>query len=108
MAFDRASLAHLARTEPPMLWGAGIVAVALVLLIGACAPVTTYTDAEAPKRIKLDSSTAQIDVRFVPGSAALSPADAARLQHLAASGAIGLIRPDDGESMRGHRVEESA
>jgi peptide/nickel transport system permease protein len=35
MAFDRASLAHLARTEPSMLWGAGIVAVALVLaLIG--------------------------------------------------------------------------
>jgi pilus assembly protein CpaD len=64
-------------------------ALVLALLVGACAPVTTYTDAEAPKRIKLDSSTAQIDVRFAPGGAALSPADAARLQHLAASGAVG-------------------
>lgn len=33
MAFDRASLAHLARSEPSALWGAGIVAVALVLAL---------------------------------------------------------------------------
>jgi len=66
-----------------------LLALGLALLVGACAPVTTYTDAEAPKRIRLDSSTAQFDVRFAPGGAALAPSEMARLQHLAASGAIG-------------------
>ena len=66
-----------------------IFALSLALIVGACVPVATYTDAEAPKRIKLDSSTAQFDLRFAPGSAALAPSEAARLQHLAGSGAIG-------------------
>jgi pilus assembly protein CpaD len=61
----------------------------LTLFVGACAPVTTYTDAEAPKRLKLDSSTAQLDAHFAPGSAKLSAADAAHLRQLAATGGIG-------------------
>ena len=60
-----------------------IIALALTLLVGACAPVTTYTDAEAPKQLKLDSATTQIDVHFAPGSAALSAGEAARLRQLA-------------------------
>src|SRR5215469_7817053 len=60
-----------------------IIALALTLLVGACAPVTTYTDAEAPKQLKLDSAMTQIDVHFAPGSAALSAGEAARLRQLA-------------------------
>jgi pilus assembly protein CpaD len=63
-------------------------ALALALLVGACAPVTTYTDAEAPKRLKLDNATTQVDLRFVPGTASLAAADAAHLRQLAADGAI--------------------
>src|SRR5271170_7511557 len=66
-----------------------MLALGLALLVGACAPVTTYTDAEAPKRLKLDGATSQLDVRFAPGSASLSAADAARLSRLAATGGIG-------------------
>ena len=65
-----------------------LLALTLALLIGACAPVTSYTDAEAPKRLKLDSATTQLDVHFVPGTANLSPADAVHLRQLAASGGI--------------------
>jgi pilus assembly protein CpaD len=65
------------------------LALALALAVGACAPVTSYTDAEAPKRIKLDSTTVQLDTHFAPGSASLSPGDAAHLRQLAATGGIG-------------------
>jgi pilus assembly protein CpaD len=64
-------------------------ALGLVVLVGACAPVTSYTAAESPKRLKLDTETTQLDLRFVPGSAALTAADAARLRMAAASGQIG-------------------
>jgi pilus assembly protein CpaD len=66
-----------------------LVALILTLGLGACAPVTSYTDAEAPKRIRLDVATTDIDLRFAPGGAALATADAARLRQLAASGGIG-------------------
>ena len=64
------------------------VAMALTILIGACAPVTSYTDAEAPKRLKLDSATTQVDLRFAPGSAQLAAVDEACLRDLAARGEI--------------------
>jgi pilus assembly protein CpaD len=65
-----------------------ILAFALTIFVGACAPVTTYTDAEAPKRLKLDSATTQVNLHFAPGSAALSSGETARLRQLAASGRI--------------------
>ena len=65
-----------------------LMALSLALLVGACAPVTSYTDAEAPKRLKLDTSTTQLDLHFAPGSAVLAWADAGRLRQAAASGAI--------------------
>ena len=66
-----------------------LLALSLTLLVGACMPVTGYTEAEAPKSLQLDSSTAQLNMRFAPGTAALSPADAAHLRRLAAAGGIG-------------------
>jgi pilus assembly protein CpaD len=65
-----------------------LMVVALALLVSACAPVTTYTDDEAPKRLKLDNAVTQVELHFAPGTASLSPADAARLNHLAATGGI--------------------
>lgn len=64
------------------------LAAILPLLASGCAPVTSYTDAEAPKRLKLDSATTQVAVNFAPGTAAMSSADAAHLRRLAAAGAI--------------------
>ncbi|HVH81666.1 MAG TPA: CpaD family pilus assembly lipoprotein, partial [Stellaceae bacterium] len=61
---------------------------ALALGIAACAPVTTYTDAEAPKRLTLDSATTQLELHFAPGSASLAATDAERLRQLAATGRI--------------------
>jgi pilus assembly protein CpaD len=60
----------------------------LTLLVGACSPATTYTAVEASKNLKLDTSNTEIDLRFAPGSAALAPADAARLRQIAANGGI--------------------
>lgn len=65
-----------------------LLAMGWALLVGACAPVTSYTDAEAPTRLKLDTATTQLDLRFEPGSAALASVDAARLQRAATSGEI--------------------
>lgn len=66
-----------------------IVALTSALLLGACNPVVDYSAAEAPKKLALDSSTTRVDLRFGPGTAHLSPADAARLRQLAATGTIG-------------------
>jgi pilus assembly protein CpaD len=65
-----------------------LLILALTLFVGACAPVTSYTDAEAPKRLKLDTATTQLDLHFAPGTANLSPADAAHLREMAAAGRI--------------------
>jgi pilus assembly protein CpaD len=69
-----------------------LVALALTLCVGACAPVTTYSDAEAPKRVQLDTSTTQFDLHFASGSAALAATDAARLRGMAVAG---RIKPSD-------------
>jgi pilus assembly protein CpaD len=60
----------------------------LALVLGACAPVSGYTEAEAPKTVTLDSAVSHFDVRFAPGGAAIASADAAQLRQLAASGTI--------------------
>ena len=64
------------------------LALASTLLLGACAPGTEYTAAEAPKQLTLDSSTVRVDLGFGPGTAHLRPADTARLRQLAAAGGI--------------------
>lgn len=65
-----------------------ILALASALLLGACAPVTEYSAAEAPKDLVLDSSTTRLDLRFSAGTARLSPGDAFRLRDMAARGGI--------------------
>lgn len=65
-----------------------LLVLALASLVSACAPVTSYTDAEAPKHLKLDSSTTQLDVHFAPGSAVILSVDAVHLRQLAATGGI--------------------
>src|SRR3954447_19465873 len=64
------------------------VAVALMLAAVACNPIAEYTESEAPKRLVLDGTTLQVDVRFPPGSSGLVAAEAARLRGLAATGQI--------------------
>jgi pilus assembly protein CpaD len=59
------------------------------LLLGACAPVTSYTDAEVTRNVTLDTSTTRVDLHFAPNSAQLASVDGARLRGLAATGAIG-------------------
>src|SRR5579863_1943614 len=61
----------------------------LAFVVGACAPVTSYTDAEAPKHLAIDSSTRQVSLHFAAGTASLSSADALRLRRMAATGRIG-------------------
>lgn len=80
---DKRSVPFLPLTLPLAL------TLSLALFTGACAPVTSYTAAEAPKQLKLDTVSNQLDVRFVPGRAVLSAADASVLRGLAASGRIG-------------------
>lgn len=65
-----------------------VLGLATTLLLGACAPVTSYTDAEAPRNLTVNSSTTRVDLHFAPGSAQLSPAQAAQLNCLGASGSI--------------------
>jgi pilus assembly protein CpaD len=64
------------------------VALGIPLMLGACAPVTSYSDSEAAKNLTVDTAASQIEVHFAPGWAQLSAAEAARLQHLAVTGAI--------------------
>src|SRR4051812_36570196 len=64
------------------------VAVALMLAAVACNPIAEYTESEAPKRLVLDGTTLQVDVRFPPGSSGLAVPEVARLRGLAATGQI--------------------
>lgn len=62
---------------------------AVMLALAACRPgAADYTEAEAPKALKLDNANATYAVRFAPGSSRLLRADAARLRALAAGGSI--------------------
>jgi pilus assembly protein CpaD len=65
-----------------------LCALGLMLLLGACNQVRSYSDAEAPKDLKLDTATSRYDVRFAPGSAVIAAPDAARLRQIAANGGI--------------------
>src|SRR5947207_6228071 len=59
------------------------------LALAACRPAATeWTKNEASKWIRLDNASVATNVRFAPGSAHVLPADAVRLQTMAATGAI--------------------
>src|ERR1700688_2137260 len=74
------------RTLPTLGVALGL---ASTLLLGACAPVTTYSAAEAPRNLTVDTSATRVDLHFAPGSAQLSSAEAAQLNRLGVSGSIG-------------------
>jgi pilus assembly protein CpaD len=66
-------------------------AAASLLALASCGPPplpAQYSKAEAPAALTLDAVSADIAVRFAPGSARLSPGAVARLDHLALSGRI--------------------
>lgn len=91
-----------------------LVAVAALLALAACRPAPAeYTEAEAPKRLALDSASARIDVRFAAGSTRLLPADAARLRALVASGSVApsdrvTVSAGGGPSLAAERVRAIA
>lgn len=66
-----------------------LLAGAVLLALAACRPgAAEYTDVEAPRNLTLDNASAQLTVRFAPGSSRLLASDAARLRAMAASGGI--------------------
>jgi pilus assembly protein CpaD len=66
-----------------------LLAGAVLLALAACRPgAAEYTDSEASKNLALDNASAQVTVRFAPGSSRLVGGDAARLRALATAGAI--------------------
>jgi type IV pilus biogenesis protein CpaD/CtpE len=66
-----------------------LIGLGLALSLAACVPAAQYTDAEAPKALRVDNASTVYAVRFYPGSPRLVPADAARLRGMAATGKIG-------------------
>jgi pilus biogenesis lipoprotein CpaD len=61
----------------------------VLLLPAACQPaVATYTKAEAPAGLTIDSAARQVALRFLPDSDRLVPSARARLLRLAATGGI--------------------
>jgi len=70
-----------------------LLAIPAMLALAACRPgAAEYTEAEAPKLLRIDSAASQINIAFAPGSDRLGPSEAGRLQRLALSGRIG---PED-------------
>jgi pilus assembly protein CpaD len=66
------------------------IAAALLATLAACnAPVTDFTQAEAPKNLTLNDASHSLVVRFVPGSDRLARGEAERLGRLVATGEIG-------------------
>lgn len=51
----------------------------LALLVGACAPVATHSDAEAPKHLALDTARTSSTRGFAPDYAAFAVVNAPRL-----------------------------
>jgi pilus assembly protein CpaD len=62
------------------------ITVSLMLALAAC--VSDYSKSEAPNTLGVDSSETRVDLAFAPGSARLTPREAARLERLVATGAI--------------------
>lgn len=87
-----------------------LIAAALLTTLAACdAPVTDYTNAEAPKNVTLHDVSHSIVVRFVPGSDRLARGESARLGRLVATGTIGprdriSVSPSGSPALAARRV----
>lgn len=70
-----------------------LLAIPVMLALAACRPgAAEYTQAEAPKLVRVDSAATQLALAFAAGSDRLVPAEGARLDQLALSG---RISPED-------------
>jgi pilus assembly protein CpaD len=66
-----------------------LLAIPVMLALAACRPgAAEYTEAEAPKQLRVDSAASTLSLAFPAGSAQLSAGEAARLRRLAMSGGI--------------------
>lgn len=65
-----------------------LIGLGLLLSLAACAPAAEYSNAEAPKTLRVDKASSVFAVRFFPRSARLVPRDAAWLRAMAATGKI--------------------
>ena len=87
------------------------LAIPAMLALAACRPgAAEYTEAEAPKLLKIDSAASQVTLAFAAGSDLLGPGEAAKLQRLALSGRIGpadrvTISPSGGPLLQRERIE---
>src|SRR5579863_6353237 len=69
----------------PLYW----LAIPAMLALAACRPgAAEYTKAEAPKLLRVDSASSQLNVAFAAGSSQLAPGEAGRLQRLALAGSV--------------------
>ncbi len=88
-----------------------LLAIPAMLALTACAPgAAEYTDAEAPKQLRVDSAAGTLNLAFVPGSDQLARGQAARLQRLAMSGSISpqdrvTVAAAGGPLLRQHRFD---
>ena len=88
-----------------------LLAIPAMLALAACRPgAAEYTAAEAPKQLRIDSATSQVNVTFAAGSDRLAAGESARLQGLALSGRIGpndrvTISSSGGPRLQEERVE---
>jgi pilus assembly protein CpaD len=87
-----------------------LLAIPVMLALAACRPeAAEYTEAEAPKLLRVDSAASQLSLAFAAGSDHLAAGESARLQQLALSGRIGpgdrvTIAPSGGPLLQEQRV----
>jgi len=87
-----------------------LLAIPVMLALAACRPgAAEYTEAEAPKLLRVDSAASQISLAFAGGSDRLAAGESARLHQLALSGRIGpgdrvTIAPSGGPLLQEERV----
>lgn len=86
------------------------LAIPAMLALAACRPgAAEYTEAEAPKLLKIDSAASQLNLAFAAGSDQLAPGEGGKLQRLALSGRISpgdrvTISPSGGPLLQEQRT----
>ena len=88
-----------------------LLAIPVMLALAACRPgAAEYTEAEAPKLLRVDSAASQLNLAFAAGSDRLAAGEGIKLQRLALSGRISpgdrvMISPSGGPLLQEQRVE---
>jgi pilus assembly protein CpaD len=87
-----------------------LLAIPVMLALAACRPgAAEYTEAEAPKQLRVDSAASQFSLAFAGGSDQLAAGESERLHQLALSGRIApgdrvTIAPSGGPLLQEQRV----